>query len=108
MSLEEAILDVVRRLPEAKQEEVLRFADGLDRRPIVKTVPVSHRYAEQQWISRNRAKYEGQWVAIEGDRLVAAGLDALQVYAAAKAEGIEAPFVMHLVPEDDLPFVPGW
>ena len=29
MSLEEAILDKVRRLPPAKQEEVLRFADGL-------------------------------------------------------------------------------
>jgi hypothetical protein len=31
MSLEEAIMDKVRRLPPAKQEEVLRFADGLQR-----------------------------------------------------------------------------
>jgi hypothetical protein len=29
MSLEEAILDKVRRLPPAMQQEVLRFADGL-------------------------------------------------------------------------------
>jgi len=29
MNLEEAILDKVRHLPQAKQEEVLRFADGL-------------------------------------------------------------------------------
>ena len=38
MSLEEAILDRVRHLPPAKQEEVLRFADGLQRRPAVRPV----------------------------------------------------------------------
>ena len=30
MTLESAILEKVRRLPAAQQEEVLRFADGLD------------------------------------------------------------------------------
>jgi hypothetical protein len=34
MSLEEAILDKLRHLPPSKQEEVLRFADGLRRQPI--------------------------------------------------------------------------
>jgi hypothetical protein len=29
MSLEETILDKIRRLPQEKQEQVLRFADGL-------------------------------------------------------------------------------
>ena len=39
MSLEEAILDKVRRLPPAKQEEVLRFADGLQSQTAVRMVP---------------------------------------------------------------------
>ena len=38
MSLEEAILDRVRHLPPAKQEEVLRFADGLQRQPALRPV----------------------------------------------------------------------
>jgi hypothetical protein len=50
----------------------------------------------------------GQWVAVEGDRLIAADPDALKVYAAAKAEGIQSPFLVHIVPEDPLPFVGGW
>lgn len=60
-------------------------------------------------IDLNCAAYADQWVTVEGDRLVAAGNDPLKVYAAAKEEGIRIPFVVvHLLPEDPLPFVPAW
>jgi hypothetical protein len=39
MNIEEAILDKVRRLPPAKQEEVLRFADGLEHAGAARMVP---------------------------------------------------------------------
>ena len=39
MSLEEAILERVRRLSEAEQEEVLRFADRLRHRSVTRIVP---------------------------------------------------------------------
>jgi len=108
MSLEEAILDKVRHLPPAKQEEVLRFADGLQREPTPHEVPARGRQREMKWIADNRSAYAGQWVAVEGDRLVAADMDARKVFIAAKAAGIEIPFVVHVLPEDSLPFVPGW
>jgi len=108
MSIEEAILDKVRRLPQAKQEEVLRFADGLQHKPAARLVPQRDRSRETRWIQENRAAYADQWVAVEGERLIAADRDALRVYAAAKAAGIEIPFVVHVLPEDPLPFVPGW
>jgi hypothetical protein len=108
MSLEEAILDKVRHLPPAKQEEVLRFADGLQRQPTPRQVPVRDRNREMKWIADNRSAYAGQWVAVEGDALVAAAIDACEVFRAAKAEGIAIPFVVHILPEDPLPFVPGW
>lgn len=108
MSLEEAILDKVRRLPLAKQEEVLRFADGLQPGATARIVPSHDRTSEVKWIDENRAAYADQWVAVEGGRLVAAGADPLKVFAAAKAEGIRIPFIVHLLPEDPLPFVPGW
>jgi hypothetical protein len=108
MSLEEAILDKVRRLPPAKQEEVLRFADGLQHRAMVRKVPSRDRMREVKWIDENRATYADQWVAVEGDRLIAADPDPLKVFAAAQAEGIQSPFVVHVLLEDSLPFVPGW
>ena len=70
-------------------------------RPAIRTV-------EMKWIDFNRAAYADQWVAVEGDRLVAAGNDPLKVFAAAKEEGIRIPFVVHMLREDPLPFVPGW
>ena len=66
------------------------------------------RTREMDWIKENRAKYADQWVVVESDRLIAADADALKVFAAAKAAGIEVPFLVHVLPEDPLPFVPGW
>ena len=108
MKLEEAILDKVRRLPPAQQEEVLRFADGLQHRSPVRMVPSRDRSREIDWLKENRARYADQWVVVEGDRLIAADADALNAYDAAKAAGIEVPFLVHVLPEDSLPFVPGW
>ncbi len=108
MNLEEAILDKVRHLPQAKQEEVLRFADGLQRQNASGPGPSGDRATERMWIEQNRAAFTGQWVAVEDDRLVAAGTDAQKVFTAAKSEGIESPFVVHILSEDSLPFVPGW
>ena len=108
MSLEEAILDKVRSLPPAKQEEVLRFADGLQRTATARIVSSRDRVREMKWIDENRAEYADLWVAVEGDRLIAAGIDPLKIFAAAKSEGIKVPFVVHVLPKDPLPFVPGW
>ena len=108
MSLEEAILDKIRRLPPAKQEEVLRFADGLERNAAARKVSSRDRSSETHWLDENRAAYEDQWVAIEGTRLLAASTDPLEVFSAAKAAGKQTPFVVHVLPEDPLPFIPGW
>jgi hypothetical protein len=68
MSLEEAILDKVRRLPPAKQQEVLRFADGLQHQSVVRTVPSRGRSREMDWIQENRSRYANRRVVVEGDR----------------------------------------
>jgi len=60
------------------------------------------------WIHQNRAGYHDRWVAVEGDRLIAADRDPLKVFAAAKAAGISSPFIVHVLSGDPLPFVPGW
>ena len=106
MSLEEAILEKVRSLSASEQEEVLRFADRVRNRPVTRSVPYNDRSKEMEWIQRNRSAYEGMWVSLDGDRLIAADPDGRKVYAAAKAEGIEVPFVSHIMPEE--PYTSGW
>ena len=59
MSLEEAILDRVHH-----------------RQPAVRPVRTPDRTRETRWIRDNRSAYADQWVAVEGDRLIAAGMDA--------------------------------
>jgi hypothetical protein len=87
---------------------VLRFADRLSRHGAVRRVPSKDLSTEIKWVAENRAAYADQLVVVEGDRLVAADKDAKKVYDAAKAEGIETPSIVHILPEDPLPFVPGW
>lgn len=108
MSLEEAILDKVRRLPPAQQEEVLRFANVLQHQSAAKLLPSRDRSRETAWLKENRAKYADQWVVVEGDRLIAADVDGHKAFAAAKAAGIEVPLLIHVLPEDPLPFAPCW
>jgi hypothetical protein len=110
VSIEEAILEKVRQLSPEAQERLLEYVESLQTRPPlpkIRKVPYLDREREMKWLRENRSKYPDQWVAVEGDRLILADPDAMKVYKAAKAEGIESPFVSHIVPDDDLPFG-GW
>jgi hypothetical protein len=48
---------------------------------------------ESKWLNENWAAYQGQFVCLEGDRLISAGTDPHQVYAQAQAAGIAKPFM---------------
>ena len=60
-----------------------------------------------QWLADNKVNYLNQWVALDGDRLLAAGLDGKQVYAEALAAGVTSPLLHQINETDDLPFG-GW
>jgi hypothetical protein len=51
----------------------LRLADGLQRQNAIGPGPNRDHATERTWIARNRATFANQWVAVEGDRLIAAG-----------------------------------
>ena len=108
MTLEEAILHKVRGLPPEEQAVVLRFADQLHRGNGTRMVPARDRTREAAWLAQHQEAYAGQWVAVEGDQLLASGPDPLPLYAAAKQQGVQTPFIVHVLAEDPLPFVPGW
>ncbi len=70
-------------------------------------IDMPDRSQEMLWIKKHRKEYAGQWIALDGDRLVSHGLDARKVFTTASESGVEAPFFAHLEPDDGLPFG-GW
>ncbi len=62
---------------------------------------------ELHWLAEHRSEYAGQWVALDGTRLLAHGLNAREVYEQARASGVGLPLVIQVEPLDQLPFG-GW
>jgi hypothetical protein len=106
----EQIIKSFQELPAGEQEEVRRWLE--DQRTFTQenTSRSGNGRAENalRWLNENRQKYLGQWVALDGDRLIANGHTAKEVYARAKAEGVKVPFVELVMEEEPPPFTGGW
>jgi hypothetical protein len=50
--------------------------------------PPKDRSRENTWLEKHRDEYDGQWVALDGDRLLAHGPKLKEVAAAARAAGV--------------------
>jgi hypothetical protein len=76
-------------------------------KPEVRRVPMVDISRETQWVKEHRHEYVGQWVALDGERLVSHGTNAREVSEAARAAGVEVPFFTRVEPDEELPFG-GW
>jgi Family of unknown function (DUF5678) len=65
------------------------------------------RAEETAWIDRHRDEYLGQWVAIEGDTLIAHGANPREVYLAAREAGVNSPFIERVEKRQDA-LMGGW
>lgn len=63
--------------------------------------------AERAWLKEYKAEYAGEWVALDGGKLIAHGKDARSVYEAARTAGINLPLVVLIESDTELPFA-GW
>ncbi|HZS06359.1 MAG TPA: DUF5678 domain-containing protein [Blastocatellia bacterium] len=62
---------------------------------------------ELDWLKEHAHEYIGEWVVLDGDRLVGHGPDPRPIFAQARAEGVKMPFVK-LVRDETEPFTTGW
>jgi predicted DNA-binding antitoxin AbrB/MazE fold protein len=69
--------------------------------------PDTYCIREMEWLSKHRHEYPGEYVALDGDRLVSHGKDGREVYRQARAAGVKVPFMAHIEPADARPFG-GW
>lgn len=56
------------------------------------------------WIEEHREEFAGQYVALDGDRLVAHGSDPQEIIAAVRASGLNGLFFTLVQPADAPPF----
>jgi hypothetical protein len=73
-------------------------------RIISTNAPYTDRSLEFKWMKEHEHEYAGQWVAVKGDKLIAHGSIAKEVFAKARESG--APdAIVYLVNDSDLPYM---
>ena len=105
------IIKSIEQLPAAEQERIRQWLEdkGATNGEGHRSQAQANRSAKSlRWLHENRGKYSGQWVALDGDRLIASGPTAKEVYSKAKAEGVEIPFVELVIDREAVPFTGGW
>lgn len=106
----EQIIGEVRALSPDEKSKLRQVLDSeLEQQPPLQSSQASYRTYEREnaWLDAHRDEYLGQWVAVEGDSLVAHGTNPRQVYLAARDSGIEVPFLVR-VEHREGPFTGGW
>ncbi len=102
------VIETIRTLPIQEKVKVYEWLDEEKREFVGKAQnrestkdQLEHFRKAQDWVRENREKYMNEWVCLEGDRLIAHGMDALEVHRMAKEAGIEIPYLEHIVEESD-------
>lgn len=110
MATLEQIINEARTLSPAEKG---KLRQALDREleqpaPVQSSKPNYRTYErEHAWVDAHRDEYLGQWVAVEGDSLVAHDTNPRKVYLAARDAGIEVPYIVHVQKREE-PFTGGW
>ena len=90
----------LRRMLEQEEQQQKPPKPPLDRRVPPRPMPDSSR--EMQWLVDHAREYAGQWVALDGDRLIAHGTNHLEVFAAANADGAYLPLISFVDDPDNI------
>lgn len=107
-TIEQAI-EIIRQLPPPDREKVRDWIDEENQKELDEKEAKKAESKDEQkkfqlamkWLDENRQKYSGQWVCLDGDKLISHGPDALQLYEEAREKGIKVPFVEHIVEEKE-------
>lgn len=106
----EQAIEVIRQLPPPEREKVRdwideenqKTSDEEDKQEKLKRDQEKFRLA-LKWIDEHKEEFDGQWVALDGDALLAHGTDSKKVHAEAQAKGVKTP-LMERIKVQELPF----
>jgi len=69
-----------------------------------KGLSIGDRSRETEWLRRHRHEYAGQWVALDGETLIANGNDLKEVAKTARQSGVPDALMIRVEALDGLPF----
>jgi Family of unknown function (DUF5678) len=109
----EALINQINSLPISEKVKLRAMLDDQLKNPavatngvkFVKPIPVPDPEPAMRWLNEHSHEYGGQWIALDGDRLIAHGENADEVFAAADADGANLPLVTYIPPADAPPFI---
>jgi hypothetical protein len=113
----ENILELANQLPQLERKKLIAKLNGVEQNGrtdveyevpegrIIRTdAPFVDRTLENEWLKLHEREYIGQWIALKGDRLLAHGPIAKEVFSQARALGVNDA-LFYLVEDPDLPYV---
>lgn len=74
---------------------------------IAADLPVRDRSREHEWLEKHRDEYDGQWVVLDGDKLIAAGFDGKKVAEQVRELGITDTYLVFVESNDHPRFISG-
>ncbi|HEX4951623.1 MAG TPA: hypothetical protein VFZ34_33505 [Blastocatellia bacterium] len=110
----ETILNLIEQLPSHERTRLHQMLTGQAADPAqakpprdkrVPAKPMKDRTRERQWVQEHKHEYAGQWVALDGHRLVAASCVQQEVWDAVDPTSPDRPLVLRISSPDDLPYI---
>ncbi len=110
----ESIMTLIEQLPSTERTRLTMLLTTQESEPTkakpprdkrVPSQPMPDRMKEMDWVEQHKHEYPGQWVALDGDRLVAASPNRMDISAAVKADGANIPLILRIPSPDDLPYI---
>ncbi len=110
MQTAEKILESVRALPKVERKKVFELIEAEKYKDQDQSLDLKRQNEKfqlaLQWIEKHKEKFDGKFVVLDGDKLIAHGTDSKTVYDEARAKGYKSPFLKR-VKAKTLPFG-GW
>jgi Family of unknown function (DUF5678) len=111
ISTAEEVLENVRSLPNFEREKFFKLVES-EKNNSLKHGDKLNLKDEKfklslKWIDEHRQEFDGQWVALDGERLLAHGTDGKKVHAQAQAKGVKTPLIHRVSVNETMPFG-GW
>ena len=111
----EQIIENVRALPISEREKFFDLAETEKQKILAEKASKDIELEQKnerfrralQWIEKHREDFDGQWVALDGDNLLAHGTDGKKVHAEAQAKGVKTPLMHRVSLKETQPFG-GW
>jgi hypothetical protein len=99
--LEELRRAVDKRLQTLNQSSKPSFAPKI----VGKAAPPKDRSKEHEWLKQHRDEYAGQWVALDGDRLLGHGSNLKEVSESARQAGVKDALIVRAESSNALPYI---